>query len=77
MNLIEFKVPVYDDNGLPEFEEDNSVKMQVKHGRFHAWGVRTEVDETLKLAITNTVAIIEETESGQVILLNPEEITFI
>lgn len=77
MDLIEFKVPVYDENGIPEWDENNMPVFQSKHGKLHTWGIRTEINEILKVAITNTVAIVEESETGEVILLNPEEITFI
>ncbi len=76
IDFVEFKLPVIGADGFPEIEDGEQV-VQVKRGKLLHWGVSTWYDEERKVAMTNTVAIVQEEESGEVIKLDPEEITII
>jgi hypothetical protein len=75
--LIEYKVPRYDAQGVEQFDEDGELILDTRTGNLLTWGVRTTIDDETKQALTNTMAVVEDIESSQIIMLNPEEITVI
>jgi hypothetical protein len=75
--LIEYKVPLYDAQGVEQFDDDGELIIDTRTGNLLHWGVRTTIDEATQQAMTNTMAVVEDIESSQIIMLSPEEITVI
>ena len=71
MDLVEFKTPKLDSEG------ELTMEVETRRGYLHHWGVRTTIDERTDLPVTNTVAIVQEHETGSIICLDPEELTII
>ncbi len=75
--IVEYFVPKYYPSGEPERDENNEIVFEKRTGILCTWGIKTTIDEETKQAITNTVAIVEDSDGGAVIELYPSELKVI
>ena len=76
--IVEYKLPIlYEDSIIQKTDDDGELLWETHTGNLLTWGIKTFIDEETKQAITNTVAIVEDTDTGSVIELDPEEIKVI
>ena len=76
--IVEYRLPVlFQDSIIQKTDDDGELMWETHTGILHTWGIKTFIDEETKQAITNTVAIVEDTDTGSVIELDPEEIKVI
>lgn len=72
--LISFKVPLLDENGIQEFEGIIPLT-EDRRGELLHWGI--DFEEVSDKIAQFTVVFVQESESGQIIKLLPEEITIL
>jgi len=74
IELVEFTTPLIID-GEVQWDEDDNVVLETRQGVILHWGIQPiKIDDTVS---QTTVVFIRETESGKVVSMNPEEITFL
>lgn len=76
--LVEYKAIRIDPVTLePDLDDDGHVIEEVRSGKLLTWGTRTTIDPDAKVPLVNTTAIVEDTDGGSVIVLDPEELKII
>ena len=76
--IVEYKLPIlYEDSIIQKTDDDGELMWETRSGNLLTWGIKTFIDEETKQAITNTVAIVEDSDGGHVLELDPEEIRII
>ncbi len=73
--LVSFKVPLLDENGMQEFGDDIMPLTEERTGELLYWGI--DFEEISDKIAQFTVVFVQESESGQIIKLLPEEITIL
>jgi len=76
--IVEYRLPVlFQDSIIQKTDDDGELMWETRTGNLLTWGLKTFIDEETKQAITNTVAIVEDSDGGSVISLDPEELKII
>jgi len=74
IELVEFEVPFIVDGEI-QFGKDEEVIKETRQGVILHWGVQPiKIEESIS---QTTVVFVKESESGKVIRLDPEELTFL
>lgn len=62
---------------IGDIENDDEGNLKERYGRFHCWGEAIRCDSETGQKYQETVAIVEEIETGDVFKVDPNTIVFI
>ena len=62
---------------IGDIEDDKEGILKERYGRFHCWGEAIRCDSETGTILQETVAIVEEIETGDVFKIDPNTIVFI